>query len=119
MCDLQQQQADLEVQLRQTSVTPPHKRRMVWTLFATLLQGVHWVACSIWILLYVVTVSAHAIDMQLQLRFSITVLSSRLQQLLLAHTHTVAACPQCELKFIQVACYALPWACMAHQKDVV
>lgn len=57
--------------------------------------------------------------MQLQLRFSITVLSSCLQQLLLAHMHVVFACPYCELELIQVACYALPWACMAHQKGVV
>jgi len=84
MCDLQQQQADLEVRLRQTSVTPPHRRRMVWTLFATLAEDVQWVVCSIWIPLYVMTVTEHAIDMQLQLRFSVTVLSFCLQQLLLA-----------------------------------
>ncbi len=95
MCDLQQQQADLQVRLRQTSITPPHKRRMVCSLFATLLQDIQWVACSIWTLLYVMTVTAHAIDMQLQLRFSITVLSSCLQQLLLAHMHVVFACPYC------------------------
>ncbi|DBA92979.1 TPA: hypothetical protein ACH3X2_003324 [Trebouxia sp. C0005] len=28
LCDLQQQRADLEMQLRQTSITPPHRRRM-------------------------------------------------------------------------------------------
>lgn len=102
MWDLQQQQADLEVRLRQTSITPQHKRCMVWTPFATLLQHVQWH------LLHIVTVTARAIDIQLQLPFSITVLSSCWQQLLLAHMHAAALVQIVSWSSFRLHAYALP-----------